>query len=220
MNPYEVLGVSPNATQEEIRAAYIKLVKKYHPDRYQDSALKKQAEDRMKRINAAYDMLTKNRDEFEAAAGGRQGYSQGGAYGGGTYSGSGTAYGGTYGRSQTSGYKGEYAEDFDTVRILLNTGDVAGAMAKLGTIPLRNAEWNFLYGMCCYRNGYYSRAYTYISNACRMDPDNAEYAAALSAMRGGTKTQRSWTDNGGTLRFCGIFSSILCANLLCRWCCI
>lgn len=220
MNPYEVLGVSPNATQEEIRAAYIKLVKKYHPDRYQDSALKKQAEDRMKRINAAYDMLTKNRDEFEASTG-RQSHSQGGSngsgtYGSGTYSGSGSSYG----RSQTSGYKGEYAEDFDTVRILLNTGDVAGAMAKLGTIPLRNAEWNFLYGMCCYRNGYYSRAYTYISNACRMDPDNAEYAAALSAMRGGTKTQRSWTENGDALRLCGMFSSILCPLIFCKWCCI
>ena len=59
MNPYQVLGVSPSASQEEIREAYMKLVKKYHPDRYQDSNLKKQAEDKMKQINAAYDMLTK-----------------------------------------------------------------------------------------------------------------------------------------------------------------
>ena len=34
MNPYKVLGVSENATQDEIRAAYLSLVKKYHPDKY------------------------------------------------------------------------------------------------------------------------------------------------------------------------------------------
>ena len=39
MNPYEVLGVSETATDEQVRSAYIKLVKKYHPDRYQDSDL-------------------------------------------------------------------------------------------------------------------------------------------------------------------------------------
>ena len=54
-NPYEVLGVSETATDEEIKAAYRKLAKKYHPDNYADSPLADVAEQKMKEINEAYD---------------------------------------------------------------------------------------------------------------------------------------------------------------------
>ena len=37
MNPYEILGVPENATDEQVKEAYKELVKKYHPDRYQDN---------------------------------------------------------------------------------------------------------------------------------------------------------------------------------------
>ena len=53
VNPYEVLGVSETATDEQVRSAYIKLVKKYHPDRYQDSDLKDLANDKLKQVNEA-----------------------------------------------------------------------------------------------------------------------------------------------------------------------
>ena len=54
-NPYEVLGISPSATNEEVRSAYRELAKKYHPDNYVDSPLADMAEERMKEINEAYD---------------------------------------------------------------------------------------------------------------------------------------------------------------------
>lgn len=59
MNPYKVLGVSETASQEEIRKAYLELVKKYHPDRYQGSPYQNEANEKLKEINVAYDMLTK-----------------------------------------------------------------------------------------------------------------------------------------------------------------
>lgn len=58
-NPYKVLGVNEGATNEEIRAAYLSLVKKYHPDKYTDPDMKQLANEKLKEINEAYDQLTK-----------------------------------------------------------------------------------------------------------------------------------------------------------------
>ncbi len=60
-NPYEVLGVSQNATDEEIKRAYRELAKKYHPDNYADNPLSDLAEEKMKEINAAYDAICEER---------------------------------------------------------------------------------------------------------------------------------------------------------------
>lgn len=60
-NPYEVLGVSQNATDEEVKHAYRELAKKYHPDNYADNPLSDLAEEKMKEINAAYDAICDER---------------------------------------------------------------------------------------------------------------------------------------------------------------
>ena len=62
-NPYEVLGVSETATDEEVKAAYRNLAKKYHPDNYTDSPLADVAEQKMKEINEAYDMINQMRQK-------------------------------------------------------------------------------------------------------------------------------------------------------------
>ena len=69
MNPYEVLGVSENATDEEIKKAYKELVKKYHPDKYHDNPLADLAEEKLQEINEAYDMLMKGRGRSGGSTG-------------------------------------------------------------------------------------------------------------------------------------------------------
>lgn len=61
-NPYEILEINKNATESEIKQAYKKLVKKYHPDKFIDNPLRELAEEKLKEINDAYNFLMSNRN--------------------------------------------------------------------------------------------------------------------------------------------------------------
>ena len=60
-DPYKTLGVSHDATDDEIKKAYRELAKKYHPDNYQNTPLSDLAEEKMKEINEAYDTILRQR---------------------------------------------------------------------------------------------------------------------------------------------------------------
>ena len=60
-NPYEILGVSPNATDDEVKSAYRNLARQYHPDNYTDNPLSDLAQEKMKEINEAYDTIVRER---------------------------------------------------------------------------------------------------------------------------------------------------------------
>ncbi len=77
-DPYQVLGISPNATDDEVKRAYKELSRKYHPDSYVNNPLADLAEDKFKEVQAAYTQI------MDARANGGSGYSQGyqGGWGG------------------------------------------------------------------------------------------------------------------------------------------
>lgn len=96
-DPYRVLGVSRDASPEEIKKAYRAMARKYHPDMHPDDP---SASEKMNEINEAYDMLT-NPAKYERAQA-RAGYGSSGSSGGSSY-GSGSSYS-SGGSSYNSGY--------------------------------------------------------------------------------------------------------------------
>ena len=82
-DPYEVLGVSRNATPEEIKKAYRTLAKKYHPDNYVNNPLADLAAEKFKEINEAYEQLTHGCGQAygQSASGSTTGSASGGGAG-------------------------------------------------------------------------------------------------------------------------------------------
>lgn len=105
MNPYDVLGVRPDASEDEIKKAYKALSRKYHPDANINNPNKEQAEEKFKQIQQAYSQI------MDARKHGANGYG-GSSYGSGTYGGYGSGYGnsGSYG-SGNSGGSGSYGSN-------------------------------------------------------------------------------------------------------------
>ena len=103
-DPYSVLGVSRNASEEEIKKAYKKLSRMYHPDANINNPNKEQAEEKFKEIQAAYQQIMKERtDGYSYGTGG--GYGSGGYGAGGSYGGYGQkSSGGGYGADGSGGY--------------------------------------------------------------------------------------------------------------------
>ena len=191
-DPYQVLGVSESATDEEIKKAYRDLARKYHPDNYHDNPLADLAQERMKEINAAYEQITKGRG------------------GGGSRPGSGYGYGG----GQQQQYRSSGTSSvLQQARMAVNSGDLSRAEALLANYSDHNAEWNFLKGVICYRRGWMDEAKRYYETACQMDPGNLEYRQALSFMTGGPR--HAYRPGGGP------FGTEVCPGNLClELCCI
>lgn len=188
MNPYEVLGVSPNDDEETIKKAYRTLVKKYHPDRYANSPLAEQANEKLKQINLAYDMIC-GKAQPQQPGGTQGGYSPGGRYSG--------------------------AASFESVRVLISMMQTDAAEAMLDTLP-RTAEWYYLKGVICTRRGFYTNARRYFETACRLDPGNAEYQSALAGFARSASDYKSFSTNIPSPVCCA--ASLCCSSLLCRNC--
>ncbi len=191
-DPYQVLGVSPNASDDEIKKAYRDLARKYHPDNYHDNPLADLAQEKMKEINEAYSAIQKER--------------QGG--------GQANSYGYRAGRSSSAGG----APGFAQVRSLINAGNIAQAESLLNGMRDRPAEWYFLMGSCCYRKGWLDEARRHYQMAAAMDPGNAEYRQALNMMQNaGTSAYRPYTyQSGGGMDSCSLCSTLCCLDGCCE----
>ena len=169
-NPYEVLGVSPNASDDEIKKAYRDLTRKYHPDANVDNPLADLAEEKFKEVQEAYDTIM-----HERASGNSSSYS----YGGGSSSGSsgGYSYGGSsYGNS--GGYGGYQSAQQDprlqAAVNYINNRRFREALNTLDQVPERSALWYYLSGCANAGLGNNVLARDHAAQAVNMEPNNMQ----------------------------------------------
>ncbi len=196
-DPYKILGVSPQASDDEIKTAYRKLCQQYHPDRQQDGVMEEIATEKMAEINAAYDEIMDMR---------RNGINNS-----------------EYSNTSQNGYN-SYTDFYSQVRTQIEHGNYTAADNMLESNRHdEHAEWNFLKGTVCLSRGWMNDAYSYIEKATRLAPQNREYQMAFSQLRmkrGGqmqgnpyTNTRSSSGDSLNTL--CNICQCLMCADCLC-----
>ncbi len=200
MDPYKVLGVSPSASDDEIKKAYRALVKKYHPDRYATAPKEVQAQvqEKIKQINMAYDQIQQL----------RSGGGTGSAYGGG-YSGYGGHSGGYTGQGGGSAGEEQYAD----IREMIQRGLLPQAEMALNRITERSAEWYYLYGLICMRKGWYAQAQQYFQTAVNMDPNNTEYQQAAQRMSGVYQQSRQKSGQNVNPALCNLCQCMACMSL-------
>ncbi|MCD7920836.1 MAG: DnaJ domain-containing protein [Clostridiales bacterium] len=203
-DPYEVLGVSRGATDEEIKKAYRRLSRQYHPDSNVNSQHPEVAEERFKEIQQAYNQIMKEKQQGytggyqNGSAQSRSGYGYRGQGGYGGYGGSGNAYGGQ-GSYRSYGGSGSYAGDSQEMRAAanyINAGQFHEALNVLNRIPVnqRTARWYYFAAAAHQGAGNNVQAMEYAQRAVQMEPSNMEYRQFLQNLEfGGT-----WYSNMGS----------------------
>ena len=168
-DPYKVLGVSPDATDEQIKQAYRRLAKKYHPDLNpgDETAAKK-----MQEVNAAYEQI-KNPEKASASQG-QRGY---GGYG---------SYDPFGGYRQYTHSEGADSDPYQkSAYQYIRYGDWRGALNALENSKNRNARWYYLSALANNGLGNQVTALEHIRRAVSMEPDNALYLQTLERIQNG-----------------------------------
>ena len=198
-DPYKVLGVSRDATDDEIKKAYRELARKYHPDNYQNSDLADLVEEKMKEINEAYDLIQKERSGKGSST---------------------NAYGSTGSAYNSGAYTHTTDARFAEIRNLINSRRFSESEIRLDAIDIadRNAEWNFLKGCILAQRGHFFDAQRYIETACYMDPSNMEYKAMKAQMsRSANSYGRGYaTNTGSDCDVCSVCQTLWCMDCLCE----
>ncbi len=232
-DPYEVLGVSRDASEEEIKKAYRNLSRKYHPDANINNPNKAEAEEKFKEVQQAYEAIQNGQTGFggygPGSSYGQSGYGGYGGYGAGSgRDGYGSGFYGGFGPFGFGGYAGGGAQrtqsesdvHLQAALNYINSRHYEEALNVLNGIKERDARWYYYSAMANAGSGNNVLARQMAQTAVNMDPDNMQYRQYLNMLEGGGDWYRGMGSQYGTPMNAGtdVCTRLCIANLLCGIC--
>ena len=221
-DPYSILGVDRNATDEDVKKAYRKLSRQYHPDANINNPKKDEAEAKFKEVQQAYQQIM---DEREKGYTSGYGSSDGSGYGGydpfGGFGGFGSyGYGSAGSTGGTSGMSEEDAH-LNAAANYIRSGHYKEALNVLDGISQHSARWYFYSASANSGLGNNVTALEHAREAVHLEPQNMQYQMLLQQLEGGG----NWYQTRQTMYgYPGTYNSSWCvklciANLMCNICC-
>ncbi len=202
-DPYEVLGLKRGASEDEVKKAYRRLSRKYHPDANINNPDKDKAEEKFKEVQIAYKSIMDG--------------NTGGSYG------SASGFSGFGGFGQNAGSAGGMSQDDSHLAAAQNfilNRMFAEALRTLDDITERGGRWYYLSAVANLGAGNQAMALEHIDRAIELEPGNYEYRQMKQRMQNGSDwyVQRGMGYGMPDVRS-GNFCMDLClANLLCNCC--
>ncbi len=195
-DPYEVLGLSKNASIEEVKARYKELVKKYHPDKHQGNPLADLAEERFKEIQEAYNAIINNKANFNSS------YSN-------------SSYNSNYSNSFYT-----YNSTYESIISLIQNGRYSLANQKLDQLNDRNSGlWNYLKSVTLANLGDLQGAINYIDIALSIEPNNLNYQKFKQQLYNYSSQPYYYRSRESTTSSClDCLTCLCCFNCLCNSC--
>ena len=218
-DPYQVLGISRGASDEEIKKAYRSLSRKYHPDANINNPNKEAAEEKFKQVQQAYDQIMKEKEMGSSyGSSGYGNYSGYGSYGG--FGGFGDfGFGGYQQRQSTGG--SEYENHLRAAANYIQSRHFKEALNVLNAMQSKNAQWYYYSAIANNGIGNNVMALDHAKKAVSMEPNNMQYRQLLQQLEGGGMWYRDmqgpfYQQSAGGSNFC---LKLCIANLICNCCC-
>ncbi len=218
-DPYTVLGLSRDASEEETTKAYRRLARKYHPDVNHGSA---EAAKRMTEINSAYEQI-KSGDTAQGYSSAYQNGNPGGNNGNGNAEdpfGSGFNPFEGFDFFGGGGGSGRQFSEYEPVKRYINAGQYRQAMQALSGIADRSAEWFYYSAIVNANCGNKISSLKHARTAVQMEPDNPEYQRILNHIESGGRvySQQSRAYGMPNINISRICLGVCLANIYCMMC--
>ncbi len=236
MNPYKILGISPDASDDEVKKAYRTLSRKYHPDANVNNPNADKAEEKFKEIQAAYQQIMRQREQGYSGSSGYGGYSSGSyGYGNSNHGNSDTngfddfwgAFGfGGFGntgsqRERDGGDSAPHSAHMNAAANYIRSRHYKEAINVLNGIDDHTARWHYYYAIANNGLGNNVAALEHAKQAAAMEPSNADYQNLVRQLEmGGSWYQSRQTYYGfPTVGHDGFCMKLCIANMICNLCC-